>query len=360
MATVVLGISDPHWTERKPRSRKDRDWLGTIRQKLQKLLMLAERIQVDDEAGGKHLGAHAIQIAGDLFHVPAGPSISRRLDVMLTEELRKSPCPVYAIPGNHDLQNERMESLSNHPYGVLTASGTVQDLCWPKYVVVGDEPPVVLTGLPYMACGPGPWLSELAATRELLSLKEEITKQKGRPPYIVVMTHNHWGEREGQDEHLIQRTAKSLLIGTGIDVCHYGDPHTFDGVEWIQDVDHNIALVGPGAFIRGSLAEHDVTRKPMIVVMVFRTNQPPEIKMVPVPHLPVEEVFNLEQHKKEKQRKVTQDRFVSSMKTLTAEVRSVDKLLSGVEVQTSPRVLDIVRQHLQAAREGMEDLNAKD
>ena len=179
MATVVLGISDPHWTETKPRSRKDRAWLQTIRGKIQKLLLLATRIQLDGES---KVGADAIQIAGDLFHVPEGPAIARRLDTTIAEELRKSPCPIYTIPGNHDLQNERMENLPNHPYGVLVSTGLVQDICWPKYVVVGQDPPVIITGYPYTSEGPGPWLSSLAASKELHRLKDSVRTSTGKMP----------------------------------------------------------------------------------------------------------------------------------------------------------------------------------
>lgn len=343
-ATVVLGISDPHWHSRRPSKRRDHDWMGTQRRKIQDLLTVAQKIKVNGT-----VGASAIQIAGDLFHVPEAERISRSLDMMLITELKKSPCPILTIPGNHDMQAERLESLNRHPYGILCNTNIITDVSWPNYLLVGEDPQVIVTGYPYTPDGPAAWLNMLTTSRDLTRLKDQLSQKSGKRVWASVMTHNHWGEQHGYDAKHIHRTGKYLLLGTGIDVCHYGDPHTFDGVEWLEDGTHRTALVGPGAFIRGTLAEHDINRQPCFSVFRFFDDRC-EIEMVPIPHEPSDQVFNLERHVAEKKRAEYQSKFMDTIhhlheKTTDQSVASMIELASNQD-GIRPGVLALVDKYL--------------
>src|SRR5947208_3059908 len=65
----------------------------------------------------------AIQ-AGDTFHVKVPSRNSHRLVLDVIDAFGNFSCPVYIVPGNHDMSNNRFESLfDTQPLGVVLQSG---------------------------------------------------------------------------------------------------------------------------------------------------------------------------------------------------------------------------------------------
>jgi hypothetical protein len=345
MPTIIPGIADPHWTERKPSSRKDTNFLATQERKIDDLFKLSEKITVGDQ-----VGAAAIVIAGDLFHQPKGPSISRKLDRMILRKFRSRPCPVAVIPGNHDMERWRVESTEDHPYGNLKAAGFITELIWPNYLVVGNSPPVVIIGKEFVKEGPLGWLNFLRESRALIEIKKKVSEKFNCKAQCLAMSHCWWGPVDtiNRGEPVVGHLQ---LRGTGINVMIYGHPHTYDGVVTVQDDEHQCSVAGPGAFIRGTLAEHDVHRKPMISVMIFNSDGTHEVKMVPVPHEAPEQVFDEAGHKRKKQEEEVQARFVQELKDMNLEQDTPENLLKKAEDGGTP--LGVVlrsRQYLVKAK----------
>lgn len=348
MATILLGITDSHWSEKKPRSRKDPDFKQTQVNKLRHLFTLASKIKLP---GINQEGASAIVHSGDLFHQPHGKLISRKLETFLIPVLKASPVPIYAIPGNHDMRAHRMESLEDHPYGVLVSDQTINQACWPTYHVVGSDPPVIITGQEFTSHGPKMWLNYLRETKELLKLKQQLSESTGNKVQVMALTHCWWGPTDGvnRGEPLI---GYDNIKNTGIDVMMYGHPHTLDGVMQVQDDYGQCFIVGPGAFIRGTLAEHDVTREPKIAIMVFKEDGTHEVKLVSVPHLPSDQVFDLERHKRVRREQEVETQFIQELSQVNTENQTLEQLLETSPSSGTPlEVIALARQYILQAEE---------
>lgn len=327
MATVILGIVDPHWNDHRPRSRKDADWWSTQYQKMQKVYELAEGVQWE----GETCRAAAIVIGGDLFHQFKGKLITDNLRGNVASMLRESPVPIYAIAGNHDMEHNRLsDAMDHHPFGVLAKSGVFKTVHWPEYHVIGNDPEVLLVGKEYTPEGPKEWLDTLRYTGALKRRKAELGIQR-----CVCLTHCFWGPTDGV-HYEAPVVGHQAVLGTGIDTMLYGDPHTDDGVFVLHDEDGQKFVTGPGALIRGTIAESDVEREPKIAVMGFNPDGTHKTVNVPIPHRPASEVFDFESHGRQKKQKEITEQFVEKMNTLKVDTQTPDTALEQAQTQGTP------------------------
>lgn len=350
MATILLGITDSHWTEKRPRSRKDPDFKLTQSRKIRDLFKLAAQIRLP---GVNANGAAGIVHSGDLFHQPHGKLISRKLDTWIIPILKSSPVPIYAIPGNHDMKAHRTESLDDHPYGVLVADEAIKQACWPTYFVVGNDPPVIVTGMEFTGAGPRTWLEYLRTTKELITLKKNLSDSTGSKVQVMALTHCWWGPTDGvnRGEPLI---GYDNIKNTGIDVMMYGHPHTEDGIMQVQDDYGQCHIVGPGAFIRGTLAEHDVNRQPKIAIMAFMEDGTHTVRLVSVPHLPADQVFDLVKHQRARRESEVETQFIHELSQIDTSDQTLEQLLTSAEGNGTPtQVVSLSRQYLTMAAEEM-------
>jgi len=114
-----VSCNDLHISERNPVSRTD-NYQEAIFAKLDQVKKLAVAVK-----------ARAVLIAGDIFHektrVPY--SLTCRFLNWCTS-IRVLGIDVVAIPGNHDLKNDRYDSLSGHPLGLLFKTGIIRDVSY--------------------------------------------------------------------------------------------------------------------------------------------------------------------------------------------------------------------------------------
>jgi hypothetical protein len=345
MTTYILSIADPHWTEKTPRSRKD-DFKQAQTNKIQALVKLAEHLKLP---GSEQKGAAAVTIAGDLFHQPEAKQISRKLETWLIPELRKFKVPVIVIPGNHDMKAHRMASLEEHPYGVLTANDVVKQVIWPGYMVVGSDPPVIVVGKEFHPSGPKPWLVHLQQTEELLTLRKAVKDRMGVEPQVLAQTHCWWGPADGinRGEPLV---GYDNIKDTGIDIMIYGHPHSLDGVMQVQDSRGQSFIVGPGAFIRGTLAEHDTKREPKISISIFENDGTHRVMLVSVPHQPADVVFNFEKHTRMKKEVEVRAQFVKELGQVEGDGQTLEDIFTkAAESSTPPEVIARARQYITQA-----------
>lgn len=348
MPTVIIGIADPHISDKKPRSRKD-DFIATQERKLRELLKLCSHIRID----GRIQQAQALVIAGDLFTQNKGQLISRKLDNQLIRIRRESPCPWVAIPGNHDMMNDRLDSLETHPMGVMREAGLLEIVVWPEYTVVKgpklDDPRVIISGRQYTTDGPGRWIDYLAETGELRRLKQDLYLQDSSSKIMaLLMTHSFWGSEDGIN--MGEPVVGHLRVReTGANVLLYGHPHTFDGEVKVQDREGQISIVGPGALIRGTLAEHDIYRQPKVVVMIFYADGTHKNLLVTIPHEAAEKVFDLERHERQKEEKQVQLRFIQELQNLNVIKPTSKDIFSKVEENTPRGVVTRAQQFITQA-----------
>lgn len=109
----LLFFGDLHIADRPPGGRVD-DYMHTILNKLEAIAQLCEKYKVEYALG-----------TGDILHVKQSNRVSDALRQQLITAFKRFPCPVYVVPGNHDLGPDGLESLSRQPLGTLEKAGAV-------------------------------------------------------------------------------------------------------------------------------------------------------------------------------------------------------------------------------------------
>jgi acyl-CoA synthetase (AMP-forming)/AMP-acid ligase II len=162
------------------------------------------------------------------------------------------------------------------------------------------------------------------------------------------MTHNFWGPEDGNIFGDIV-VGHGNVVGTGIDALLYGHPHSDDGVVLVPDGDRTVSIIGPGAMLRNTIAEHDVTRRPKIAITAHDSDGNHEVITAAIPHAAPELVFDLEKHERVKKERAAEERFILELSRLQATTKSPEEILESAGERFSPRVLTRTREFLAAA-----------
>jgi DNA repair exonuclease SbcCD nuclease subunit len=194
--------------------------------------------------------AAAIVLAGDVFHHKAPSRTSHRLVLRLQVWAQSCPCDVLVVPGNHDMQFDRMESLHlTQPLGVLLSSPNVQLLeSW-----AAGHP---VYGVPWVQGYGDSGEDGEAGTQvdgRLAAWRSEIS---GRQPSLVVAHAPLYppGQELPYEYFPAERWAAAM---DGQGSCWYGHVHERHGVFMAGEV----TFANFGALSRGSLHEYNLTRK---------------------------------------------------------------------------------------------------
>lgn len=115
MTINLLTITDPHFAGVGPKAYLP----NPATYKLDALSILAECAQL-----AKEHNCAAVLIPGDLTN---SHIMSTAVLREFAEALRKFPCLVLTVAGNHDRENSDLEGLKAAPYGVLEAAGVIQN-----------------------------------------------------------------------------------------------------------------------------------------------------------------------------------------------------------------------------------------
>jgi exonuclease SbcD len=239
----------------------------------------------------------------------------------LIEIFKKFKCPVYMIPGNHDLTGNNLESLREQPLGVLFASGAVINLTDEKLSKKGHRglgestiPKISLVGIPY--------IEDLDPASITLPPKENCIAQ------ICVM-HLYAGPQAGSvfRERLYGYDEISVL---GSDIFVIGHYHVDQGIQVLNDK-HFINL---GAVTRGSLAEENINHQPKIgVIKISHKN---DKTLIETTHIalqikPAEEIFDLVKREKEKKEVAEIQKFVDQLIIGTSSVTTHESIESQID-----------------------------
>jgi exonuclease SbcD len=340
--TFVTGIADSHWSNRRPASRTDEDWIGTQSRKLDEFFRISKELQ-----------AQALVHSGDLFNQPKGQLIDRSVDQWLMEKFRKAPAPWYTIPGNHDMFGHKVDSLKSHPYGCLEKAGLITSVMWPNYALIGSDPVILITGREFNADGPVSWLESLRDEETLIDWKKDISRECGVPVFVLALCHGFWGPENGWQFGEIV-TSYSEICGTGIDVVLTGHDHACKGIQQLENEDGYQWVIEPGALLRGTIAEKDIGREPKMVVLDFESSGHHEFNLVTIAHDAPEYVFNFDNQKKEKKRQEVEHMFIEECRRLQTKGTTIEVILNTIESDqtVSSRVASLTREYLVRAEDG--------
>lgn len=290
--TRLILTNDIHMAFKGPVTRLD-DWPEALFAKLEQVGTLARK-----------LGAGAVLIAGDFFHMKSRSSfaiIYRLMDWCYA--LKRDGILVIGVPGNHDEVHERLDSVSTQPLGLLFKSGAVIDASYDT-VTVND---VAITGIPY------------PDARDLENW-ERLPKPLAR--HSIVMAHYFATPQGGQvfaDTYL----SYGELTRFPFNVFHFGHDHSDHGVSRIDTPEGSKFFVNVGALGRGSIAKEDISRDVKVAVVEFHEGET-KVQQVRLKVSPAGEIFDLTLKAQKDRERQEIEQFVGQLSSDLATTGRVD------------------------------------
>jgi Calcineurin-like phosphoesterase len=318
----ILCLGDIHASERPPSSCTDSyndDIFGLL-------------LQTQQIANAREVAA--VVWAGDVFHSKAPSRSSHRLVQRFLDHLSGYECPVYVVPGNHDVQHDRMASLAEtQPLGVLIRSGMLRLLNgWESYTGPFSEGEAA--GLPIYGV---PWLQEWTGETVSAALegwRRQVSGAGTGAVHPLVVTHAplYPPGQELEFEHFPARQWQEAMGGRG--ACYYGHVHEWHGIWRVAHVVESdeaftsevggVTFCNPGALSRGSLHEHNLTRTPACAVWDSETGTFEEI---PLAARPPEQVFRLQENREITDMQGRLEAFLAQVGSSSLEVMSVESVV---------------------------------
>lgn len=324
-----LCVSDIHARKRPPSSCTDSYWPDLLG-------LLGQCVQA-----ARSREVSAVVLAGDIFDHKAPSRTDHAVVRGLKEHLLwPAPCPVLAVAGNHDMQNDRIESVTEtQPLGVLEGPGGLRLLDgWGGY---DEDSRLDLYGVP--------WQQQWSQQRV-----HEVLDGWRRETYgcSLVVTHAPIYP-PGQEPHYegAEFTPASWWAGAMGNQGYllYGHIHEPHGV-WQHE---GVIFCNYGALSRGSLDEYNLQRQ--VGVTIWDTDAPPEraFEFVPLKARPAEEVFRLQEHKQAAAARQRLDGFLSGVGSVTLGVLNVESVLAHIrEGGHSVGVVNLAEELLTAQQGG--------
>lgn len=127
MTINFLTITDPHFAGVGPMAYLPKP--GAYKQDI--LAILQECAEL-----AKEYNCAAVLLPGDLTN---SHIMSTAVLREFAEALRKFPCPVLTIAGNHDRETSNLDDLKAAPYGVLEAAGVIWDVSKEPFLVRNES-----------------------------------------------------------------------------------------------------------------------------------------------------------------------------------------------------------------------------
>lgn len=327
----ILCVGDLHLADRPPSSCTE-----TYLDDLFEILKHVDKL-------AKARKCSATVFAGDLFHLKAPSRTSHRLVQRIIDVFGSWSTPVYLTPGNHDLSNDRFESIfETQPLGVVLRSGSAfllsgwndspawmeQPLSW----LSSDAPTLPIYGVP--------WLQEWTNANEGIrnqyvqaSLNDLNSRFDGSVPVLLV-THAPFyppGQELPYETFPTEKFAQFLPPRTSV---YYGHVHDYHG----EYSSGGAKFCNVGAITRGSLHECELTRKIAVALWDSDTGQFEEVVM---PHKPASEVFRLQEVKEAKSVQMELNEFLRSVGSSTIKITSIESVIDHVKGMDLPA--DVVK-----------------
>jgi len=296
---VIITASDIHISDTAPRSRID-DFRETVLGKVRQLLTATTK-----------LGADTVIVAGDLFNLKKPVRTSHSLVRELIELFKKFPCPVYIIPGNHDLTADDLDTLSNQPLGVLLASGPPLKMLNSE-ILTKKGVQLSLVGIPYT--------DNIDLNKWKFPDKKDCIAQ-------ICAVHVYAGPKSGMvfGERLWGYDELGKLNPDVFVIGHY---HVDQGIQKLGDK----YFINLGAVTRGTLVEENLEHTPKFgFIRVTKSDEKVSftVEAIPLNVRPAGEIFDLKKREEEKTESHEIQKFVDVLAASSID-SSPDKDIKGI------------------------------
>lgn len=295
----VLAIADLHLSDRPPSSCTDR-YTDDLFDLLYQTVELA-----------KETCADAVVWGGDVFHIKAPSRNSHRLVLRVIEVIRSYPCPLFIVIGNHDIQNDRLDSAcESQPLGVLFRSGALLLDGW------------AANGMPLYGV---PWQQEFSNLRVFEATQSYRDWQVHHPgEHALVVAHAPLfppGQESPFESYPAGRWAEAMCGGS----CFYGHVHDDHGTYDVGDP--AVTFCNFGALSRGSLHESELTRQVSAALWDSETGG---FTRIALNARPAGEVFRLADHDRAAGMTGRLDDFLERIGEASLEVMSAESVIGYI------------------------------
>lgn len=315
----VLLVGDLHLSDRPPSSCTD-----SYLEDLFELLYQVSEIAMERSDG--------VVFVGDIFHVKAPSRTSHRTVGRFIDwcrDLQSFGVPVGVVPGNHDIQNDRLDSLERQPLGVVFASGAAKQVSgrWDLAPVVGVPWPQDYT--------------DREALRAALSQTRTGDLIVAHYPIYRPGLENPWEcfpARDFADE--------VYAVAGGPVSVYYGHVHEAHGIYTAEGL-AQVTFCNHGAIARGALHESELTRQ---IAVTLWDSETQTFTKIPLDAKPAEEVFRFIEIGQTKEAQERLDQFLSAVGETKLDVLSLEAVIDHVRNQgLEPDLVALVEELLAEA-----------
>lgn len=270
--------------------------------------LLAQTVQV-----ARQRKLRAMIWAGDVFHSKTPGRTSHELVQAMARLIESYPCPVLIVPGNHDIQYDRLETIyETQPLGalLLTPNAHLLSGWW--------RPP----GETFYEVYGVPWQQKWDDDHVYAAFADW---RSPLPPvgHVLAVAHAPLYP-PGQELKWESYPAAKWTIAMGdTGACFYGHVHEPHGAYRVDDV----VFCNNGALSRGSLHEYNLTRQ---VGMTIWDGQSGLFEFVPLNAKPAAEVFRLKERAQVTDMQGRLDEFLASVGSATLQVVSAETVIEHI------------------------------
>lgn len=317
-----ITFTDVHISSVNPSSRKG-NYENDIFTKLEQIKAVGEKMKVD-----------FFIFAGDLFNLKAPMRNPHALNSRLINLFKSFPAPIYATEGNHDLRQDSYETFDEQPLNVIYASDALIQTRSIKKTI--NNISMKISGIPFRE---EPDLSTIDRANKDVDLNIFILHL-----YATLDGGMLFRSKLFSYEEISKLMDDIFILG------HY---HVDQGIEILEINGKKQYFINLGAISRGSLSDEDVNRQPkisLVTVTKDNGNISIETNIIKLKVKPVDEVFDLVVHEREKKEQKEAKEFVDKLKTDMIEAPEEDRISEEISsMGLDKKVLDKVNFYLQEA-----------
>jgi predicted phosphodiesterase len=329
--SLILAVNDIHATRRPPSSCTGSYWPDLLN-------LLHQTVGVARERG-----ASAVVWAGDVLHHKEPRRTDHGLMQDLIRVIQAHPCPLFIVPGNHDLRFDRLDSIEDtQPLGVLYLAGARRLEGWADDAEGALEFP--LYGVPWQQ----QWSREALGTA-LRGYTDPTGGEWNRPVLVVAHAPLYPPGREPGYEGA-EFTPASWWADAMGGAGHllYGHIHEPHGV-WRYGTGKGVTFCNFGALSRGSLDEYNLERE---VGAALWDSETGGFEFVPLKARPASEVFRLAEHEQAVTAQRRMDGFRAAVSAVTLGVLSVESVIAHIRTLGVGRPVENLAEELLTAQLG--------
>lgn len=273
----AITFTDIHLADRNPASRKD-NYLESIFSKIDQAREICEQRKVD-----------VALCAGDIFHLKTPSKNSHYMVSQMIALLKRFPCPVLAIYGNHDIRQDNISTLAKQPFYTLVKSEAVKYL-EDEFFNSGD---IRIFGMDYVS------------NPDYADFNKANSGEKVQICVAHVNASSKFDDLFGERVYTYQELAK-----TSPDVFVFGHYHPDQGIE----IHNNKHFINVGSISRGSLKKDELSRIPSLGYIEVSDEFKVTCEKIPLKVLAASEIFDLDKKEKEEKEEKEIHNFINEMK----------------------------------------------